>query len=69
MAEATLKQAAAPTADKAAVRKVLDAVKQYGGTVIRSSLTRDAEARLQQALDTGAMTQSMGTAQDASAQI
>jgi uncharacterized membrane protein len=48
--------------------KVLDAVKQYGGTVIRSSLTRDAEARLQQALNTGAMSQSMG-AQDASAQI
>jgi uncharacterized membrane protein len=49
--------------------KVLDAVKEYGGTVIRSSLTRDAEARLQQALDTGMMTPSMGAQQDSSAQI
>jgi uncharacterized membrane protein len=53
---------------KATPDKVLDAVKQYGGMVIRSSLTRDAEARLQQALDTGAMTSSVGS-QDAAAQI
>ena len=33
--------------------KVLDEVKQYGGTVLRSSLTKDAEERLQQALQQG----------------
>lgn len=35
---------------KAAPDKVLDAVRQYGGTVLRTSLTKEAEARLQQAL-------------------
>jgi uncharacterized membrane protein len=30
--------------------KVLDAVRQYGGTVLRTSLTKDAEERLQHAL-------------------
>lgn len=31
--------------------KVLDQIKQYGGTVLQSSLSKDAEARLQQSLD------------------
>lgn len=33
--------------------KVLDEVRRYGGTVLRSSLTKDAEERLQQALQQG----------------
>jgi uncharacterized membrane protein len=34
--------------------KVLDEVRKYGGTVLQSSLTKDAEERLQQALQQGA---------------
>jgi uncharacterized membrane protein len=39
---------------KATPDKVLDEVRKYGGTVLRSSLTKDAEERLQQALQQGA---------------
>jgi uncharacterized membrane protein len=35
---------------KATPDKVLDEIKQYGGTVLRTSLTRDREEALQQAL-------------------
>ena len=38
---------------KATPDKVLDQIKQYGGTVLQSSLSKDAEARLQQALREG----------------
>ena len=38
---------------KATPDKVLDEVRQYGGTVRRSSLTKEAEERLQQALQQG----------------
>ena len=34
--------------------KVLDEVRKYGGNVLQSSLTKDAEERLQQALQQGA---------------
>ncbi len=36
--------------------KALEQIQQYGGTVLRTSLTKDAEARLQEALQQGQST-------------
>jgi uncharacterized membrane protein len=44
------KSAAVLIVDKATPDKVLEAVKGYGGTILQSSLTADAQARLQAAL-------------------
>jgi uncharacterized membrane protein len=48
------KSAAVLIVEKATPDKVLDAVKGFGGTILQSSLTAEAQARLQAALSTPA---------------